>query len=395
MKKKHILPLTLILFALVGCHDKYYHTTEPTGGAIFLYVLILCFFIPLVALGIAFLINGLIRLNKKPPRRNGAKFTTMGGFFLGGGLTLIALVSLLYFPNPVSIPNASKYDTPAKAMKAAVDYERCEFAVARDSVRYFYQDSDFVLRDAIMGVKDFKKTSDFRKVNQNCDSVHYYVQLNKNNVRDEFPFVQVSIFTNGNFFIDYVKTEDNGTVSYYYKMDETEATSIVECAYKIRSKYIDDRRQAEEAYNAQKREEGKIENFFKAAKQQDEISYSIIEKTSTSFFDGYTVVKTDFFKKDTFEILADFTYTQMSDSPLGQENRYLEIVKYNYPYDMLVPWQFSLYYTENGNYYFFLKYFYINVYGNDAFTTTFFSMTKSQGEGFYQVVKDMANNANA
>ena len=267
--KKRILIISILTLLLTSCGDKYEHTVEPTGGAILLYIFFLCFIIPFFALSISFLIRGIRRLIRKPPIAAGKKFTIMGGIFGGVGLTLLIVLNVLYFPNPISVPNANKYNTPEKAMKAATDEDKCEFSVAQEYSPNYYKDQEFLLRDAIKGIKDYKKTSDFRKVKQDCDSFHYYVVLNKTNQYDVFPFVQVSIFANGNFFIDYVRSKNNGTVSYYYKMNQVDADNLVTYAYQVRSKYVKDNHKEEDEYNAKAYEDGKIENFFKKVDEEN------------------------------------------------------------------------------------------------------------------------------
>ena len=371
---------------LTGCRGKYDHSIEPTNGAILLYIFTLCFFIPFIVLGISFSIRGIRRLKKVPPIASGKKFTIMGGSFLGVGLTLILVFSLFYFPSPLSIPAANKYNTPEKAMKAAVDSARCEFSLAQDYQPHYYSDPEFLLRDAIEDVKNYKTTSNFRKVNQNCDSFHYYVQLNKK-TPSVLPFVQLSFFANGYFFIDYVRNQDNGTASFYYKMDEKEAETLVKYAYEVRNRYVAENSKQYDEFIAQKKEEGKIENFFKKAITLDNVRYTV--SSSKDIDDSKTVIYLNPFKKEKFEIIADFVYIPLNENPLGNEGRYIDLFQYNYPRpsnDYSIPWQFSLIYTERGNYYVFLNYYYETSNGNYDYVKLYYAMTASQGEGLYDVV---------
>ena len=386
--KKKILILSILTLFLTSCKDKYEHTVEPTPGALFLYIFVLCIILPLLGLGISFLIRGIRRLKRNPPIASGKKLTITGGIFAGVAITLVTVFTITYFPNNISIPNASKYNTPEKAMKAATISDKCEFSVAQESHPNYYKDQDFLLRDAIKDIKNFKTTSNFRKVDQNCDSFHYYVSLHLTDNYDVLPFIQVSIFANGNFFIDYVKSQDNGTVSYYYKMDATQAETLVEYAYTVRSKYIKDNNKADDEFKAKIHEEGKIENFFKKAATTDNINYLLAKDKD---LDNRSVYFINNFKKELFEIIADFNYTEVNDMPsAGKDSK--QLLQYNYSrpsgdYDM--PWQFTLILSENNEYSVTLIYYYQKPNSSSySATSLYYTMNSSQGEGLYDVVKE-------
>ena len=338
--KKKILTISILTLLLTSCGDKYEHNVEPTGGAILLYVFLLCFIIPFFALSISFLIRGIRRLRKKPPIASGKKFTITGGIFGGVGLTLLIVLNILYFPNPISVPDANKYNNPAKAMEAAVDEDKCEFSVAQEYSPYYYKDKDFLLRDAIKGIKDYKGTSNFRKVKQDCDSFHYYVSLNKTNQYDVFPFVQISIFANGNFFVDYVRSKNNGTVSYYYKMNQVDAENLVAYAYQVRSKYRKDNSREEDEYNAEVYEEGRIEKFFNAVSERQEAKAAIPTDTG--------VLKQFSFTKEGFDVIGDFRYVE-TDRPSYNSSKTLLYIYAN-------QWTFALCKTNDSNYFVKLNY---------------------------------------
>ena len=394
--KKRILIISILTLLLTSCGDKYEHTVEPTGGVILLYIFILCFIIPFFALSISFLIRGIRRLIRKPPIATGKKFTIMGGIFGGVGLTLLIVLNVLYFPNPISVPNANKYNSPEKAMKAATDEDKCEFSVAQEYSPNYYKDQDFLLRDAIKGIKDYKSTSNFRKVKQDCDSFHYYVVLNKTNQYDVFPFVQVSIFANGNFFIDYVRSKNNGTVSYYYKMNQVDAENLVTYAYQVRSKYVKDNHKEEDEYNAKAYEDGKIENFFKKAATMDNITYALAKNKNV--IDPICYYGENF-KKELFEIIADFNYYSESENlQIGAESNYKELFVYNYHNsnsDYSMPWKFTVYITELNRYYVRLVYRYPSLSGRNSCEIEYcYSMTSSQGDGLYDVLLNNQSGGN-
>lgn len=390
--KKKLLFLSILSLLLTSCKDKYEHTVEPTAGAIILYIFTLCIILPLLGMGISFLIRGIRRLKKNPPIANGKKLTIMGGIFSGVGLTILVIYTISYFPSPLSIPEANKYSNLEKAMKAATVENKCEFSVAQEYHPNYYKDQEFLLRDAIKGIKDYTSVPNFRKSKQDCDSFHYYIVLNKTNEYATFPFVQVSIFANGNFFIDYVKRENNATVSYYYKMKQTDAENVVAYAYQVRTKYREDNytsANSANSYIAQMKEEGKIENFFKEAKTMDGIRYSVSE--DKDFDNSKRIIYASGFKKEKFEIIADFAYTPLDNLSLADEGQNKELFTYNIgssSSDQSIPWSLHLFYTEMNNYYVILVYRYVSEDGNSySSLNLYYSMTPSQGEGFYDVVK--------
>ena len=390
--KKKLLFISILTLLLTSCKDKYEHTVEPTAGAIILYIFTLCIILPLLGMGISFLVRGIRRLKKNPPIANGKKLTIMGGIFSGVGLTILVIYTITYFPSPLSIPAANKYNTLEKAMKAATDENKCEFSVAQEYQPHYYKDQKFLLRDAIKGIKDYTSVPNFRKSKQDCDSFHYYIVLNKTNEYETFPFVQVSIFANGNFFVDYVTRENNGTVSFYYRMKQVDAENIVQYAYQVRAKYREDNytsANSANSYIAEKKEEGKIENFFKEAKTMDGIKYSVSE--DKDFDNNKRIIYASGFKKEKFEIIADFAYTPLDNLSLADEGHTKELFTYNIgssSSDQSIPWSLHLFYTEMNNYYVILVYRYVSEDGNSyPSLNLYYSMTPSQGEGFYDVVK--------
>lgn len=390
--KKKLLFISILSLLLTSCKDKYEHTVEPTAGAIILYIFTLCIILPLLGLGISFLIRGIRRLKKNPPIANGKKLTIMGGIFSGVGLTILVIYTISYFPSPLSIPEANKYNNLEKAMKAATDENKCEFSVAQEYYPYYYKDQEFLLRDAIKGIKDYTSVPNFRKSKQDCDSFNYYIMLNNKNEYSVLPFIQVTIFENGNFFIDYVKRENNGSVSYYYKMKQTDAENVVAYAYQVRAKYREDNYNSANSANSyviQMKEEGKIENFFKEAKTMDGIRYSVSE--DKDFDNNKRIIYTSGFKKEKFEIIADFAYTPLDSLSLDDEGLNKELFTYNIgssSSNQSIPWSLHLLYTEMNNYYVVLVYRYVSQDGNSyPSLNLYYSMTPSQGEGFYDVVK--------
>lgn len=392
--KKKLLFLSILSLLLTSCKDKYEHTVEPTAGAIILYIFTLCIILPLLGMGISFLIRGIRRLKKNPPIANGKKLTITGGILSGIGLTILVIYTISYFPSPLSIPEANKYNNLEKVMKAATDESKCEFSVAQDYYPRYYKDQQLLLRDAIKGIKDYTSVPNFRKSNQDCDSFNYYIVLNNKNDYSVLPFIQVTIFENGNFFIDYVKRENNGSVSYYYKMKQTDAENVVAYAYQVRAKYKEDNynsANSANSYIAQMKEEGKIENFFKEAKTIDGIKYSVSE--DKDFDNNKRIIYASGFKKEKFEIIADFAYTPIDNLSLDEEKegRSKELFTYNIGSsnsDVSIPWTLHLFYTEMNNYYVILVYRYVSQDGNSYSSLNLhYSMTPSQGEGFYDVVK--------
>lgn len=364
MKKRNLPILISLLVLLTGCNG-YYHTGD---NGVFLFIFLLIFILPLIGPGVPLLIRSIIGVKRKnnPKHAKAVKGLTISSILLGLAVTGIVLDAFYSFDMSFRILESRQYCTLQKAMKAATDEGESHFVVGTSKSASMYDDQDFVIRDVLMEIKDYERIGNRDITEYETGDLNYYIDLNKG---QRFPFVQISFYEDGRFFIDYVKSESYGTASFQYKAKASEVNNAIEIA-KERAKEIRRQREIERFYN-----EANINDFIYNFPTRDYFIGRIAANLDSG--DDSTLISNPPY--NAIEILKEMYYSQTSIPDAAVDKMIFSYAPVTENRTFIIKR------TVNDQYFVELTYYFDRYKNDEIVETKYYSVNKNDVLRFYNL----------